>query len=171
VIFDPATHTVHAAGRTWQADPDHTSIEDLEGGGFDGRRFLHRSRRCLVRFETGWAASIVWGTATYSSNHDQLHADDPFAEQPALVEVGVLDHTGQLRMRRHTDDDGYEWHDLEAYLDDAGLAALLEQLAGLPTDHDYGTRPPTLDGLRQTYDTYRDAARAAGHDVPDWPDP
>jgi hypothetical protein len=28
MIFDPATHTLHANGRTWQADPTHTVIRD-----------------------------------------------------------------------------------------------------------------------------------------------
>jgi hypothetical protein len=169
MIFDPATHTLHAASRSWQADPSHTSIKDYEGGeGFDGRRFLHRHRACLVRFESGWAASIIWGTATYSTNHDQLHADDPFAEQPTTVEVGVLDHTGQLRMRRH-DDDGYEWHDVEGYLDDTQLAALLDQLAAMPSDDDYGAPPPTRDELRAAYDRVADAMRERGDDVLPWP--
>lgn len=160
--FDPTTHTVHANGRSWQADPRCTSIED--------RRFVtvpnyvSYDRRCLVRFESGWAASIMWGSGTYSSNHDAFHdrTGHPIIEEPATVEVGVLDRTGELRMRRHRDDDGGEWHDVEAYLDDVGLAALLDELEAMPTDHDFGAVPPTI------HEVY-DAARAAGLDVPEPP--
>jgi len=143
--FDPETHTVHAAGRTWPAVPDRTSITDLVRGSY-----VHRDRRCLVRFESGWSASIIWGSGTYSSNHDSWHAGEPFTEEPTAVEVGVIDHTGELRQREI---DGY--HDLEAYLDDDALAALLDRLATLPTDFDYGVRPPTIEELDE-------AARAVG---------
>lgn len=138
--FDPATHTVHAAGRTWQADPALTFHEDIRTGG--GSTYVHRGRGCLVRFESGWSASIIWGAGTYSSNHEAWHDGDPFTEEPTTVEVGVLDRTGELRMRRHADD-GTEWHEVESYLDDIQLAALLDELAALPTDTDFGERPPT----------------------------
>jgi hypothetical protein len=57
-----------------------------------------RTRGAVVTFENRWALSIIWGGCTYSSNHDYLPADpgwrhvetQPFIEQPALVEVGVL---------------------------------------------------------------------------------
>jgi hypothetical protein len=140
VRFDPVTHTVHAAGRTWQADPANTFREDLESAAVTG--YLHRGRGCLVRFETGWSASIIWGAGTYSSNHDAWHTWDPFTEEPTTVEVGVLDRTGELRMRRHADDE-MEWHDVESYLDDLQLAAILDELAALPTDTNFGQRPPT----------------------------
>lgn len=172
MIFDPATHTLHAAGRTWQADPAGTNVADLEGGEaaavFGGRRYLHRDRRCIVRFESGWSVSIVWGSHSYSSNYEHMYADEPFAEQPRLVECGVLDHTGELRMR-HRSDGEMEWHDVESYVDDDALAALLDEVAALPTDYDFGQRPPTMDELHETYAQYRDVARANGHDVPDWP--
>lgn len=144
--FDPETHTLYAAGRSWPADPSRTAITNLIHG-----RFAHRDRRCMVRFESGWSASIIWGSATYSSNHDAMYADEPFTEEPALVEVGVIDHTGELRMRQMAEGDD-EWHDLEAYLDDEALAALLDRLATLPTDFDYGARPPTMDEMRDAYD-------------------
>lgn len=149
--FDPDTHTVHAAGRTWHADPTRTSITDLTTG-----HIVHRDRRCILRFETGWAASIVWGSGTYSTNHDAWHRTDTFTEEPATVEVGVLDHTGELRQRLH-DEDGTEWHDIEAYLDDDALIALLDRLSALPTDHDYGIAPPTLDEVRANYEQTRQA--------------
>lgn len=157
--FDPDTHTVHANGRTWQADPARTFHEDLVSPGVAG--YMHRGRGCVVRFESGWSASIIWGAGTYSSNHDHWHDWDPFTEEPTTVEVGVHDHTGQMRMRHHVDGD-FEWHEVESYLDDVALAALLDELASLPTDYDYGERPPTIDELY-------DAARAAGLEVPERP--
>lgn len=168
--FDPATHTVHAAGRSWQADPRSTSIEDRSWETQPG--YVHHDRRCVVRFESGWAASIIWGSGTYSTNHDawgDTPYSTPFTEDPTTVEVGVLDHRGQLRQRRHIDDDGTEWHDLEAYVDDPGLAALLDELAALPTDADYGIPPPTMDEVRDAFDALADEVRKAGRDVPEWP--
>lgn len=156
--FDAATHTVHANGRTWQADPAGTQIADDLYLGPDVP-YVQRRRRCLIRFESGWAASIIWGGGTYSTNHDAFYLDDQFTEEPTTVEVGVLDHTGELRQRRHRDDDGFEWHDVESYLDDPDLAALLDHLAALPTDADYGAAPPTITELM-------DIARAAGLDLP-----
>lgn len=155
--FDRATHTVHAAGRSWQADPAFTAIEDRAWLTIPD--YTQYDRRCLVRLESGWAASIIWGSGTYSTNHDAFGktTEPPFVEDPTTVEVGVLDHTGHLRQRRHVDDD-HEWHDLESYLDDTALAALLDQLAALPTDAAYGALPPTIDELRA-------AARAAGLDI------
>lgn len=161
--FDPATHTVHAAGRAWQADPACTVIEDRPW--ITEPACTDHIRRCRVRFESGWSASIIWGSGTYSANHDTYGfvGDHPMIEEPATVEVGVCDSTGQLRQRLHRDDDGSEWHDVEAYLDDIELAALLDQLAVLPTDDDYGCRPPTVAELY-------DAARAAGLDLPELDD-
>lgn len=139
VRFDPESHTVHAAGRSWPADPSGTEIHDLEAG------YVHRTRRCLVRFESGWSASIVWGSCTYSSNHDSdlpwLDGVAPFTEEPATVEVGVIDITGELRMR-----DGGP----EAYLDDAELASLFDFLEHCPTEFDYGERPPSLEEVERS---------------------
>lgn len=157
---------LHAAGRSWQADPADTHINDEWYGELPGWRgdptYGHRTRRCRIRFETGWSASIMWGSGSYSTNHDAWHQHDPFTEQPTTVEVGVLDHTGELRMRRYVDDDGMEGHEVESNLDDHALAALLDQLATLPTDNDFGKPPPTIAELY-------DAARAAGLDIPDPP--
>lgn len=149
--FDAETHTVHAGGRSWQADPAHTIIEDAFYGDHEGWTgspdYAHFSRRCRVRFESGREASIIWGSGTYSTNHDAWDRDWPFNEEPRTVEVGVCDRTGQLRMRRH-DDDGIEWHDVETYVDDAALVELFDLLAALPTD-DYGDPPPSLEEVER----------------------
>jgi hypothetical protein len=169
VRFDPETSTVHAAGRTWHADPSSTQIEDVTYG--PNGEYLHRTRRTTVRFETGWSASIVWGDATYSSNHDAWLDTPSFTEAPTTVEVGVLDSTGELRQRNKSDDDtGLEWHDVESYLDDDELAALFDRLATLPTDYDYGVAPPTIDEMRDSYETLRQATGELGRELPPWPD-
>jgi hypothetical protein len=161
VRFDLDTHTVHAAGRSWHADPHHTTIEDDWYGELPDwtgdPTYGHRSRRCCIPFESGWSASIIWGSGTSSTNHDAWHRHDPFTEEPSTVEVGVLDRAGDLRMRRQDDGD-IEWHAPETYVDDDQLAALLDRLATLPTDHDYGERAPSIDDLYA-------AARAAGLDI------
>ena len=50
-----------------------------------------RYRQALIPFENGWQVSIVWGSGTYSDNHD---FDGPFTETPVLVEVAVLNCEG-----------------------------------------------------------------------------
>jgi hypothetical protein len=60
-----------------------------------------KTRRALVPFENRWELSIIWGGATYSTNHDYyvdhlglMHPEgsesQPFVETPATVEVGVI---------------------------------------------------------------------------------
>lgn len=152
--FDPETHTVHAGGRSWQADPASTVIEDTWFGEMEdwtgSPGYGHRTRRCRIRFESGWEASIIWGSGTYSTNHDAWDREWPFNEEPRTVEVGVCDRTGELRMRRHVDDDdGLEWSDTETYLDDDALVELLDRLATLPTDTDYGEPPPTIEEINR----------------------
>ena len=77
------------------------------------------------------------------------------------MEGGVLDWTGELRQREHVDDDGSTWHDVEAYLDALSLVALLDELAQLPTDTDYGARPPTAAELEAAMRNYLEAVQAA----------
>lgn len=170
MIFDPATNTVHAAGRTWHADPTRTQLTDAVYG--PDNEYSHRTRRCIIRFETGWSASIIWGDYTYSSNYDAWRGR-PFTEEPDTVEVGVLDHTGELRQRAMSDD-GTDWHSVESYVDDDALAALLDRLATLPTDYDYGygIPPPTIDEIRNDYNQLRTAIAAnGGVPLAAWPEP
>lgn len=165
--FDAETHTLHAGGRSWQADPAGTEIDDRWYGQLSGwsgdPSYGQRTRRCIVRFESGWSASIVWGSGSYSTNHDAWHEGDPFTEEPTTVEVGVVDHTGELRMRRHTDDaDGSEWSDVEIYLDDDELVELLDQLAALSTDHDFGEPSPTMEEVEASLQRYLEVRDADG---------
>lgn len=163
--FDPEQHVVYAAGRSWRADPSMTRIDDQQ---YD--TFSHHVRCCLVRFESGWSASIIWGSATYSDNHDAGFSGRPFVEEPSTVEVGVLHHSGELRLRR-MNEDGSEWTSVESYLDDDQLAELLDRLASLPTDFDYGEPPKTIDEIAADYEQVRAAIEdAGGTPPPPWPD-
>jgi hypothetical protein len=49
-----------------------------------------KTRRARLMFENGWTVSIIWGSCTYSSNHDHgLYHDDEFTETPTTVELGI----------------------------------------------------------------------------------
>ena len=57
-----------------------------------------KTRAAVVPFENRWQLSVIWGGATYSTNHDYMGPipgwreteNQPFIERPAAVEVGVL---------------------------------------------------------------------------------
>lgn len=161
VKFDRETHTLHADGRSWRCDPAGTTIEDRTFPSVavaPGEDYTMRIRRCVVRFESGWSASIVWGCSTYSSNHDVygFPGNAPFTEEPTTVEVGVIDVSGDLRQRTYADGD-HEYHDVETYLSDEGLAHLLDELATMPSGYDYGARSPTLDEINETFQQFERA--------------
>jgi hypothetical protein len=63
----------------------------------DGRSFEHKTRVFRCTFENRWSLSIIWGSVTYSTNHDHpwghaLSRDRPpeFVEEPERVEVGII---------------------------------------------------------------------------------
>ncbi len=62
----------------------------------DPGAFTHRVRQAKIGFEAGWTVSIVWGSCTYSTNHDSPFGDAPFTETPAVVELAVLDRAGSI---------------------------------------------------------------------------
>jgi len=48
-------------------------------------------RQAIVAFESGWAVSVLWGSLTFSDNHDHFYVDDVvFTDEPECVEVGIL---------------------------------------------------------------------------------
>lgn len=89
-----------------------------------GTRAPFRIRRARLGFEPGWAVSIIWGSATWSTNRDTPFSDDPFTETPATVELAVLDRAGSII----TDDP------LSHVSPDLALA-VIDVVASLPTDH------------------------------------
>jgi hypothetical protein len=49
------------------------------------------TRQFVVHFESGWSASIIWGNATYSDNHDcSIIREQEFVEQPRTVELAIF---------------------------------------------------------------------------------
>ena len=52
-----------------------------------------RRRQILCSFLNGWKVSIVFGTATYSSNGQSAES---FTETPTLVETAVINPEGDL---------------------------------------------------------------------------
>lgn len=62
-------------------------------------------RRAKVTYEGG-VVSVVWGSLTYSTNHD--HGMDPveFVEEPEVVEVGMWNTGGELHVLGYVDADG-----------------------------------------------------------------
>lgn len=89
-----------------------------------GTRAPFRVRRARLGFEAGWMVSIVWGSATWSTNRDTPFSDDPFTETPATVELAVLDRAGTII----TDDP-------LSYVSPELAVAVIDVVASLPTDH------------------------------------
>lgn len=93
-----------------------------------GHEFVFERRQFVVMFETKWSVSVIWGSMTYSDNHDHGLGFPPFrefVESPTLVEAAIL-HADREGMQQG--DDPY------AYIDDVRLNQLLEMVSELPTD-------------------------------------
>lgn len=52
-----------------------------------GISFHHRGFH--LPFENGWVLSVIWGSGSYSINHDAWHPDDPFVEESPDAEIAV----------------------------------------------------------------------------------
>lgn len=96
--------------------PCYVDLADVYGP--DGK-LLHRVRRALVRLESGWGVSCIWGDSTYSTNGE--HGHDEFTETPTHVEVGIIDHEGGLV------DDPWSMQDVD------DVNTLIAELATTPT--------------------------------------
>lgn len=90
----------------------------------DPDAFTHRTRQARLGFEAGWLISIVWGSCTWSTNHDDPFGDGPFVETPATVELAVLDRAGTII----TDDP-------LSYVSPELALAVIDVVSSLPTDH------------------------------------
>lgn len=98
--------------------PCYVDLADVYGP--DGK-LLHRIRRAVVRLESGWGVSCIWGDATYSSNARLAGSSEEFTETPTHVEVGVLDH------ERGLVDDPWSMQDVD------DVNTLIDELATTPT--------------------------------------
>lgn len=95
---------------------------------FDGGLFHNRQYK--VPFENGWQVSLLWGSCTYSTNHDHGLAgspDDAFTEAPELVEVAVIHRRAGLTEFPNGDS-------ISPYRTAEEVNALLNAVAAWPTD-------------------------------------
>lgn len=82
-------------------------------------------RRALVAFENNWALSVIWGSATWSSNRHSAYGGGGFQEEPTSVEVAVFGPDG-----------GWFIPDPFEYVTADQLARLAKLVAGLPSPLD-----------------------------------
>ena len=80
-------------------------------------------RRARIPFENGWAISVVWGSASYSSNHGHPIERVEFTETPATVEVAVVRRDELVG-------------DPQGYVSADKVLALIGQVATWPSDGD-----------------------------------
>ena len=57
---------------------------------WDKKAEYFRAVGVRLGFENRWKLSIIWGSMTYSSNYSHPHTVEEFIEEPACVEVGIL---------------------------------------------------------------------------------
>ena len=128
-------HHLQVGDRTWWGEyttegtisPEAAAaIAEQLGHPFDFQRRLF-----TVRFESGWSVSVVWGSMTYSDNHDHGLGRGPlppFIETPELVEVGVL-HKDRENLQPDGDPMGYMEADaLNSLLDFVSTLATTAQV-------------------------------------------
>ncbi len=72
--------------RRWPVSAFESHDGEIPGGVLN----FFRVRAAKVAFESGWCASILWGSGTYSDNHDCWRHNHPWVEEPERVELGVL---------------------------------------------------------------------------------
>lgn len=88
----------------------------------------HYFRQALLRVESGWDISVIWGSMTYSDNHDHPYGDwrtrevTEFHEEPALVEVALT----------QPDHDGVVGGDVWGYATEEQFAAFMVKVSVLP---------------------------------------
>jgi hypothetical protein len=79
-------------------DRHHLQVDDKVWWGefyasdYEDEQASIHTRQFVVRFESGWSASIIWGNATYSDNHDHSIIPDgkEFVESPQTVELAIF---------------------------------------------------------------------------------
>lgn len=94
-----------------------------------GWTLQYERRQFTVHFESGWMVSVIWGSMTYSDNHDHgmPHAgEQELIETPERVEIGIL----------HKDRDGVQGGDVMGYMDEDDVNFTLDLTAQAgTTDH------------------------------------
>lgn len=91
---------------------------------FATKEYTHRTRQAIIRVESGWDISVIWGTATYSDNYHFMLSKEPFHEEPALVEVAL----------RHPARSGVQSGDVLGYVTEEQFTLLVDRVMQLPSD-------------------------------------
>jgi hypothetical protein len=122
-------HHLQVGDRTWfgEYDTSGSANDEARAALSDrlGYQFDYQRRQFLVRFESGWSVSIIWGSMTYSDNHDHAFGYGPWPElieEPETVEAAVL----------HKDREGVEG-DVMGYMEADALNSLLDFVSTLAT--------------------------------------
>ena len=95
-------------------------------------RFDHRTRQAVLRVESGWDISVIWGSCTYSDNYDWTFGNvrgernDTFHEEPALVEVAL----------RHPQREHVQGGDVLGWVCEEEFARFVDAVMLLPSDWD-----------------------------------
>lgn len=104
-VYDQDRGLFKFHGRTLPAIKNWTDQEEEAMADFSSRTgyIAHISRRVRIPFENGWQLSVVWGSLSYSDNHDhgrgwtdgrtfggRPYDANYFEEEPREVEVAVL---------------------------------------------------------------------------------
>ena len=102
-VYDQDRQLLKFHGRTLPAIKNWTDQEEEAMSDFSARTgyIPHVHRRVRIPFENGWQLSVVWGSLSYSDNHDHSmgwtdgrgfggRPNQEFVEEPREVEVAVL---------------------------------------------------------------------------------
>jgi len=89
---------------------------------FVTEHYTHRTRQALLRMESGWDISVIWGTASYSDNYHFMLSKEPFHEEVALAEVALLHHAR-----------GLQGGDVLGYVKEEDFAHLVNVVMRLPS--------------------------------------
>lgn len=78
-------HHLRVGDQTWFGEfhSESSPLPDL----------IYERRQFIVRFESKWSVSVIWGSMTYSDNYDHglgRGPHEPLIETPMTVEAAVL---------------------------------------------------------------------------------
>ena len=97
-------------------------------------QYSHQVRQAVLRVESGWDISVIWGSCTYSDNYSHPFGDfrtpdaepEPFHEEPALVEVAL----------RHPKREHVVGGDVLGWITEEEFARFVDAVMQLPSDWD-----------------------------------
>jgi hypothetical protein len=118
-------HHLRVGDRVWWG---HFHSSDYEGDQLEP--YGWKTRQFIVRFESKWSVSVLWGYCSYSDNHDRpfgVHFDgEPpieFTETPDRVELGII----------HDDREGVQGGDVLGYCDEDDVNFTLDVISKAAT--------------------------------------